>query len=194
MYGQYCPHLRIHFEFENFYWYCMELCNSYLKPSSLKLNTMWCIQYSIKISNSKCICINVNWILSIVSSRCDVWTIFNFLWFELNGFSCSCNSKIFIVQMKIEFIVMYGQYSGHIYVYTLNWKFFWYWISEDIQILLQLQLKPFSSLKLNTMYVWTIFNVQIKFQIFKVYLYLNEVYWILSIKPSQMKVSIFNLN
>ena len=60
---------------------------------------------------------------------------------------------------------MHGQYSGHIYVYTLNWKFllnciYMIHLNEDFQILLQLQLKPFSSnWKLNTM--WCMDNIQL---------------------------------
>ena len=107
-------------------------------------------------------CTNTLWISNF---HCNCICIFN----SMISIRYYCSSKsIFLVQLEITFIVMYGQYSVHILQNTL-WISSFYWNCIYIfnsmkiyQILLQLQLKLFSSnRKLNTM--WCMDNIQSTF-------------------------------
>ena len=178
-----------------------------LFSSNRKLNLLWCmdnIQYtfykytlSLKFSlilylhdsfqwrffryfcssNSNHLVQIENWIY------CDVWTIFsthfsNTLW--ISSFYCNCtyifnSMKIYQILLQLQLKLFSSNRKLNLlwcmdniqatFTYTL-WieNFYWYCIymihfNEDIQILLQLQLKPFSSnWKLNTM--WCMDNIQ----------------------------------
>ena len=124
MYGQYSVYVvQIHFEFQIF----SAIVSVYL--------TRWrSIRYYCS-SASKFLVQIENWIY------CDVWTIFsprctNTLW--ISNFNCNCicifnsmisiryywsSNSIFWLNLKITFIVMYGQYSAHILQIHFNFKF-----------------------------------------------------------------------
>ena len=117
-------------------------------------------------------------------TRCDVWTIFNprctnTLW--ISNFHCNCicifnSMKIYQILLQLQLKLFSSNRKLNLlwcmdniqatFTYTL-WieNFYWYCIymihlNEDFQILLQLQLKPFSSnWKLNTM--WCMDNIQL---------------------------------
>ena len=168
MYGQYSVHIYIHFELKIF----------------IDIVSIWFI--SMKIFRYYCSS-NSNHLVQIENwTRCDVWTIFsthfsNTLW--ISNFYCNCiyifnSMKIYQILLQLQLKLFSSNRKLNLlwcmdniqytFTYTL-WieNFYWYCIymihfNEDLQILLQLQLKPFSSnWKLNTM--WCMDNIQSTF-------------------------------
>ena len=132
-----------------------------------KLHLLWCMD------NIHSIFYNTFWISNF---HCNCIGIFNSM--ISIRYYCSSNS-IFLLNWKITFIVMYGQYSVHIYRYTLNfkfslilylyhssqWRFIRYYCSSNSIFLVQLE---------NYIYcdVWTILSKH-----FSNTLWISSFYW-----------------
>ena len=107
-------------------------------------------------------CTNTLWISNF---HCNCICIFNSM--ISIRYYCSSNS-IFLLNLKITFIVMYGQYSVHILQIHFEFQIFIDIVSISFismkiyQILLRLQLNLFSSIgKLHLL--WCMYNIQSTF-------------------------------